>query len=239
MPLDAFSSTYGFQYGNWIFWEYLTERFGKKFVKKAWEAAGSLRGDGRRYSIEAIQKVLRKKKQSFTDVYADFAAANIAPSLTYAEAPGVPEFANPPVKADVTLSRADRKHKERGKLDHLSADAMHVRPGTDLSSKKWRLRVNVRGPRHSAARLVIFKTNGGVSTRKVKFNKRGRASALVPFSAAKVTAVTVSYANVSTRFRCGRGSDLACHGKARDDNEKFTITTKVVKKHKKKHKHRH
>ena len=34
--------------------------------------------------------MLRKKKKSFTDVYADFAAANITPSLTYAEAPGCP-----------------------------------------------------------------------------------------------------------------------------------------------------
>ena len=62
VSLDAFSSTYGFQYGNWIFWEYLTSRFSTGFVKKAWESAGSLRGDGGRYSIEAIRSVLRKKK---------------------------------------------------------------------------------------------------------------------------------------------------------------------------------
>ena len=72
-------------------------------MKKAWESAGSLRGDGGRYSIEAIKSVLRKKKKSFTDVYADFAAANVTPSRHYVEAPGVPEFANPKVLADVTL----------------------------------------------------------------------------------------------------------------------------------------
>lgn len=232
VPLDAFSSTYGFQYGNWIFWEYLTERFGTKFAKLAWESAGSLRDDGGRYSIEAIQSVLRKKKKSFTDVYADFAAANVAPSHHYAEAPGVPEFANPKALADVTLSRADKKHKQRTKLDHLSADAMHVRPGADLSGKKWRLRVSLRGPGRSAARLVLHKTDGTVGTRKVKFNKRGRARALVPFSAAKVAAVTVSFANVSTRFRCGTGTDFACHGDARDDKKKFTVVTKAVKKKK-------
>ena len=237
VPLDAFSSTYGFQYGNWIFWEYLTERFGTKFVKKAWESAGSLRGDGGRYSIEAIQKVLRKKKQSFTDVYADFAAANIAPSQHYSEAAGAPEYANPPVLADVTLSKADKKHKQRAKLDHLSADAMHVRPGADLTNKKWRLRVSVRGPGRAtspAARLVIHKTNGKVSIRRVKFNQRGRAQRLAPFSATKIAAVTVSVANVSTRFRCGKDTDFTCHGTARDENKKFKITTKVVKKQKKK-----
>jgi len=234
VPLDAFSSTYGFQYGNWIFWEYLTERFGTKFVKKAWESAGSLRGDGGRYSIEAIKSVLRKKKRkSFTDVYADFAAANVTPSHHYAEAPGVPEFANPKVLADVTLSRADKRRTQRAKLDHLSADAMHVRPGADLSGKRWRLRVSVRGPGRSsspAARLILHKTDGTVGTRRVTFDRRGRAHALVPFSAARIAAVTVSFANVSTRFRCGKDTTRACHGTARDDNKKFSIVTKAVKK---------
>ena len=40
VPLDAFSSTYGFQYGNWIFWEYLTQQYSQGLVKKAWKAAG-------------------------------------------------------------------------------------------------------------------------------------------------------------------------------------------------------
>jgi Family of unknown function (DUF6055) len=233
VPLDAFSSTYGFQYGNWIFWEYLTSRFSTGLVKKAWQSAGSLRHDGRRYSIEAIQSVLRKKHKSFTDVYADFAAANITPSLHYAEAPGVPEFANPQVLADVTLTRADRKHTQRDKLDHLSADAMHVRPSAEFSGKKWRLRISLRGPGRSsspAARLVIHKLDGTVGTRKVTFDRRGRAHALVPFSSSKIAAVTVSFANVSTRFRCGKKTNYACHGIARDDDEKFTIVTKAVKK---------
>ncbi|EON24617.1 MULTISPECIES: MXAN_6640 family putative metalloprotease [Nocardioides] len=235
VPLDAFSSTYGFQYGNWIFWEYLTSRFGTKFVKKAWESAGSLRRDGGRYSTDAIASVLRKKKKSFTDVYADFAAANTHPTSTYPEAAGAPEYAAPSVLADVTLTRADKRHTQRAKLDHLSADAMHVRPGADLGGKKWRLRVIVRGPGRAtspAARLVLHRTDGTIGTRKMRFNRRGRAQALVPFSSAKVAAVTVSIANVSTRFRCNKGTNFACHGRAIDENKKFAIVTKAVKKRK-------
>ncbi len=232
VPLDVFDPTIGFQYGNWIFWQYLTDRFGTGLVKKAWLSSGSLRKDGGRYSIEAIRSVLRKKKKSFTDVYADFAAANISPSNTYAEAIGVPEYANPPVLADFTLSRADRKFTKRAKLDRLSAEAIHVRPSADFSGKKWRLRVSVRGPGRvssPAARLVLFKTDGSVATRKMRFNRRGLAQRLVPFSSTKVVAVTVSFANVSTRFRCGTGTDFACHGTARDDNKRFTILAKAVK----------
>lgn len=230
--LDAFSTTLGFQYGNWIFWEYLTERFGTGFVKKAWLAAGTRRTDGRNHSIDAVKAVLRKKKQSFTDVYADFAAANTTPALTYAEAPGVAEYADPLPLADETLSRADKRHVERKKVDHLSAEAIHLKPAAELSGPRWKLRVNISGPRPSsspAARLVVHKVDGTVATRRVRFTSRGRAQTLAPFSSAKIVAVTVSVANVSTRFRCGRGTDLVCQGTALDDNVPFTVVAKAVK----------
>lgn len=232
VPLDAFSSTYGFQYGNWILWEYLTQRFGGGFVKKAWESAGSLRKDGRNHSIDAIKAVLRKKREDFTAVYADFAAANTTPASTYAEAPGVPEFADPRPLADVTLTRSAKRHVQRKKVDHLAAEAIRFRPAADLSGRRWRLRVNIRGPRRvasPAARLVLHKVDGTVSTRRVRFSSRGTAQVLAPFSAARIVAVTVSVANVSTRFRCGQATDFVCQGTALDDNRKFTVVAKAVK----------
>ena len=201
------------------------------------QSAGSLRGDGGRYSIEAIQSVLRKKKKSFTDVYADFAAANIAPANTYAEAPGVPEYANPAVLADVTLSRGAKSHKLSKRVNHLSSEAMLLRPSADFAGSKWRLRVRIKGSAKvasPAARLLLFKTNGKVGMRKVKFTKRGRATTDAPFSSAKIAAVAVVFANVSTRFRCGKGTDFACQGVSRDDRKKFTVVAKAVKKKQKK-----
>ena len=232
VALDAFSATYGFQYGNWIFWEYLTQRFGTGLVKKAWESAGSLRKDGQHYSIEAIQAVLRKKRTSLTDLYADFAAANVTPSITYDEAPGMPEYADPLPLKDVTLSRADRQHRKRAKLDHLASDTIRLRPAAELSSSTWRLRVQVSGPQRIASpagRLVVHKIDGSISTKRLRFNARGVAQATAPFSAAKISGVTVSFANVSTRFRCGRRSDITCGGVALDDNKRFTIVSKAVK----------
>jgi hypothetical protein len=114
----------------------------------------------------------------------------------------------------------------------LSAEAIRLRPGTDLSGRKWKLRVNVRGPARTsspAARVVLHKVDGTTSTRRVRFTRRGTAQAMVPFSSSKILAVTVSFANVSTRFRCGRGTDFVCAGKALDDRKKFTIVAKAVK----------
>ncbi|WP_325604987.1 MXAN_6640 family putative metalloprotease [Nocardioides sp.] len=230
--LDAFSTSHGFQYGNWIFWEYLTERFGTGFVKKAWESAGSLRKDGRNHSIDAVKAVLRKKRQSFTDVYADFAAANTTPALTYPEAPGVAEYANPLPLADETLTRAAKRHVERKKVDHLAAEAINLRPAAELSGRRWKLRVNISGPPRSsspAARLIVHKLDGTLTSRRVRFSRGGRAQRLAPFSSTKVLAVTVSFANVSTRFRCGRATEFVCQGEALDDNKLFTVVAKAVK----------
>ena len=176
--------------------------------------------------------MLRKKKAGFTDVYADFAAANTTPTLTYAEAPGVPEYADPEPLNDVTLTRAAKRHVQRKKVDHLAAEAIHLRPAPDLDGRRWKLRVNIDGPRASAspaARLVVRKVDGSVMTRRVRFSRQGRAQALAPFSSTKVVAVTVSFANVSTRFRCGRGTELVCQGTALDNNVPFRIVTKAVK----------
>lgn len=231
VPLDAFSSTYGFQYGNWIFWEYLTQRYSQGLVKKAWRAAGSLKKDGRRYSVQAVQSVLRKKG-GLARVYADFAAANTVPGLVYEEgaayAPATPAGA-------ATLTRAARSWKKAVRLDHLAGDSVRLAPGADLGGGRWRLEVRVDGPSRNAspaATAVVHKLDGTARTMRVTLDRRGKGVSTVPFSAATVAAVTVSVANVSTRYRCGRETSLACAGESRDDDRKFTVHTTAVKKKK-------
>ncbi len=231
VPLDAFSSTYGFQYGNWIFWEYLTQQYSQGLVKKAWRAAGSLKKDGGHYSVEAVQSVLRKKGGLAT-VYADFAAANTVPGLVYEE--GAAYAAATPA-GEATLTRAARSWKKAVRLDHLAGDSVRLAPGADLSGGTWRLEVRVDGPSRSAspaATAVVHQLDGTVRTMRVRLDRRGNGVATVPFSAATVAAVTVSVANVSTRYRCGRKTSLACAGESRDDNRKFTVHATAVKKQK-------
>jgi len=231
IPLDAFSTTYSFQYGNWIFWEYLAQRFGPSLVRKAWRQAGSLRKDGDDYSVDALRRVLRPQG-GFTDVYADFAAANTVPALSYAEAPGVPEYAAGPPLADVELTRAGPRHRERTEIDHLAAESMIVRPGPDLTGKRWRLRLRVSGPgpqADPAVRVLVHKPGGRVATRSLELDERGRATLQVPFRSGEILAVTTTMANVSTRFRCGRDTDFACRGTARDDDVPFAVSATAVK----------
>ena len=230
VPLDSFSSTYGFQYGNWIFWEYLSQTYGEGLVKKAWKAAGTQKSDGGRYSVQALQSVLRKKG-GLTKVYADFAAANTMPGLVYEEGAA---YGDSPRLAEETLTKGSRTLSRRTRLDHLAANSVRVHPGPDLSGGKWRLKVRVAGPSRAsspAATVLVHKTDGHVKRVRVRLDRRGRGTTTVPFSAAAVGTVTVSFANVSTRYRCGRKTSLACEGDSRDDRRTFTVRAKAVKQH--------
>ena len=165
-------------------------------------------------------------------MYADFAAANTVPGLVYEEGAA---YAVATPAGEATLSRAARSWKKSVRLDHLAGDSVRLVPGADLSGRKWRLRVRVDGPPRSAspaATAVVHQLDGTVRTVRVRLDRRGNGVATVPFSAATVAAVTVSVANVSTRYRCDRKTSLACAGESRDDRRKFTVRTKAVTKQK-------
>lgn len=228
IPLDVFSSTYGFQYGNWIFWEHLTRRFGKGFVKATWQRAGTLRRDGHDYSIQALQALLRRRG-GLTEVYARFAGLSTVPGKAYPEGRAYPE---PQPLRVVTLAKSARSWKERVVLDHLSSDSLRFVPDAGLSSRRWRLKVKIAGPSRKsspAAHVLVLKRGGGVDKRVVRLNRRGNAAVKLPFSSRRVKAVMVTVANVSTRFKCKKGTPYACAGLSRDDDKRFKVRVKAVK----------
>ena len=227
VPLDAFSATYGFQYGNWIFWEYLSQRFGKGFVRAAWDRAGSLRRDGGDYSVQALKALLRRRG-GLTNVYAEFAGSTTVPGKTYSEGHA---YADPEPLRVVSLTRAARAYREVVVVDHLSADSLRFVPDGGLGSRSWRLKVTVAGPARKtspAAHLVVRRRGGGVDTMLVRLDRRGRAVVRAPFSARRVKAVTVTVVNASTRFDCRQRTQFACAGSARDDDRRFTVRARAV-----------
>jgi hypothetical protein len=162
VPLDAFSRNAGFQYGNWVFWEYLSTQYGVGIVKKAWDQAGSLRSDGGKYSITALQKVL-KGKGGLTKVYAKFAAGNLTPAATYPEGA---EYAFPKVRGAKKLSKGKRTKRYATKIDHLASASYVYVPGKGLGAKKWKLSVAVTGSpprRREGYRLTDSRKNRNLS----------------------------------------------------------------------------
>lgn len=226
-PLDVFSSTASNHYGNWIFWEYLTQRFGNGFVRKVWETT-SPKGRRNTYAIAALKKQLQRRG-GFAQVYRTFAAANLTPQRTYREGKAYP---SPVISDTATISKKRRTVKAKNvPVNHLSAVHLRVRPDKSLASKRWRLKVTVSGPARSSSPSVVAtvkRKNGSVSRVVVPMGRKGGGSAVVPFSKKRVSHVTLTLVNASTRFRCynrdpSADPQFSCEGTPRDDGKRFTL----------------
>ena len=172
IPLDAFSRNAGYQYGNWVFWEHLSSNYGIDIVKKAWEQAGSLKQDGGKYSITALQKVL-KRKGGLAKVYAKYAAGNLTPAVNFPEGA---EYAFPKVRGGKQLSKGKRSKRFAVKINHLASASYVYAPGKGLDGKKWKLSLAVTGPvkrTTPAAVVVVHLLDGKRQVKMVRLNRGG------------------------------------------------------------------
>ncbi len=229
LPLDYFSRTGGYQYGNWVFWEYLSTNYGTSIVKKAWNQSGSLRKDGGKYSVAALKKVL-KRKGGLTKVYSTYAAGNLTPAANFPEGA---DYGYPKVRAGKVLSKHRRSKRFATKIDHLASASYVYLPHRGLGGKKWKLSVAVTGPvkrTSPAAVVVVHFADGRRQVKRVRLNRAGDGRTRVTFNKRKVDAVSVTLVNASTRYQCGRGSDVACGGRPLDDRARFAVVGRVVKR---------
>lgn len=228
IPLDAFSRSAGYQYGNWTFWEYLSTKYGTTIVKNAWQQAGSLRSDGGKYSLTALQKVL-KRKGGLTKVYAKYAAGNLTPAANYPEGA---EYPQPKVHGAKVLSKSRRTKRYATRINHLASASYVFGPGKGLSGRKWKLALRVTGPVKAtspAAVVVVHLVNGKRQVKLVKIDRRGAGGIMANFDKRKVAAVSVTLVNGSTRFRCNKNTVLACGGRPLDDKLRFAVAARVTK----------
>ena len=216
-PLDIFEDFGLAQYGNWVFFEYLSHRFGDPVVHDAWEAAKAVGDERDPFSIRAIEESL---PVSFPEVFGEYAAANTAPALTYPEGVVYPEGdqwpAAPAVRKHV-LTDASRSGNGSLSIDHLAAKTVSIKPGAGIDDSGWQLRVRIAGPTSASqvANVVVRRLDGSVERTPVTLDG---AWVTVPFDVRKVT---VTVANASTRYTCRRQTAYSCSGTPRDDAQSF------------------
>lgn len=228
-PLDVFDQQRYNQYGNWPFFEYLSQRFGTGVVRAIWTRAGAFPGAGHQYSTTAVKGVL-EKHGGFAGVYRSFAAANVLPERTYDEGDKWPAA---PATDSWSLSQASPRHSARLRIDHMSSRNIVVTPDAALKDKRWRLRIVVDGPvagREPGAYLVV-RTKHGVIKRPIRLNGKGRGQASVGFTSRNVVSATLVLVNASTRFSCWHRTTWSCQGRARDDKQAFSVRTIARRPH--------
>ncbi len=219
--LDLFEPSGFAQYGNWTFWEFLSERYGRAVVRRVIQRTGTGGGLPDDYSAQALRKML-KRKGGLPAAFAEYAAGNTRPARTYPEGSAFPS-------APVTgrrLSKAAPRIQVGARLDHLSSRTVKIRPDAALRGRRLWVQLKVDAPdAHTApaAYLVVRRTDGSLRRRPVPLDENGDGAARAPFSARKTTSVTLTLANASTRYRCDRDTGLSCRGEARDERQPFML----------------
>jgi hypothetical protein len=223
VPLDLFNRTGSEHYGNWPWWEHLSDRYGNRLVRSVWEAAR-----GKRHSTIALERVLRSRG-GLPARYAAFSAANLTPARSYDEGE---QWPTPRLRATWRMA-ADAERTDEVRLDHLTSASYLVQPDPTLGAG-WRLKLTVDGPDRGAgpdAWLVVRNADGDWRSRQVSLDKRGRGKVTIGLDPAQVRAVSLTVANASTRTRCGQDDPrFACEGRPRDDQKTFDVRARLVQK---------
>ena len=228
-PLDTYSTSAFNQYGNWPFFEYLSQRFGNGIVRQAWEKAGAYAGAPDKYSTRAVKAVLAPHG-GFGNVFRAYAAGNTVPGRTYSEGGSWP-------RAQITrtwrLSRASRTAARTQGIDHLASRNLVIKPDDSLDGRRWMARVTINAPARRtgpAAYLIVKKKNGPWVTKGIPLTRDGYGKVSFSFSRRSVKSATITLANVSTRFDCWQNANWSCQGYSKDNDRPFAFKATVFKR---------
>jgi hypothetical protein len=228
--LDTFDNASFEQYGNWVFFEYLSEHYGRGIVRSIWNHAASFHGGGHEFSAAAIRSALRKVHGGMTTAFGKYANGNTVPGRTYSEGAHYPAA---PLTGKVTLTQsAPATAWNRYGVHHLASVNLRAIPGSDLNARKWSLQVKVDGPKRKKAPavVVLVKRKHRPMTRIVMhLSKAGRGHVKVPFSRVTTSSVTVTLANASTAFRCHTGGGYSCNGTSKAAFPMFNVRLIALK----------
>ncbi|HEY7195558.1 MAG TPA: MXAN_6640 family putative metalloprotease [Gaiellaceae bacterium] len=203
-----------YHYGAWIFWRYLSERYGDSIVRDVWRLAGA-EPDGGLYSLQAAVAAEAARGSDFASTFADFAVANRLVKTSYAEGRAYP------ASRSGAAWRLGRRGATTGKrairLDHLTSASVVLDPGR----RGGRLALHVDLPARSGARarVVVVHRNGTTTMRTLRRDLTLRLA----FSRSRVARVLLLFANGSTRIGGCHASPtpFSCSGVPLDERVTF------------------
>lgn len=234
IPLDTFGGT--FHYGTWIFFRYLSERWGASqaglptIVRDMWRKADGSAGAPDKYSIQAVKAVLTSKKAPLEKTFAKFSNANRRPAQTYSEG-RANRYQPSPLAKKYKLGKG-AKRSASYRAAHLTSKTFKFTPAKSLKSLSFKLKLNLKmAPvgKGSAAVVSVKLKSGKVRVIPIKINRKGAGFKAVPFSARKVKYAELTLANAGTQYRCWTAGPYSCQGSSKNDNVKESFRAAVVR----------
>ena len=228
-------------YGDWIFFRYLTEKYGPGIVKSSWNKADASEdtdgpgpdGVGQdMYSVQAVAKTL-STKGGFRKNFANFGWANRISRRVYQEGKANAYPQAPLSDPATTLSGSNRSKSQTMTLDHQTNAYLEFKRGSGLSSTvKLKLSLNLPSKTAgSAASVLVYMKNGTVSPFTLGITSAGDGDFKVPFGSS-VKKVDLVLTNGSTRYTncypAHHPTPYACNGGTpRDDGMAYELTAHV------------
>jgi hypothetical protein len=225
------------KYGNWIFWQFLTEYFGDtSVISGAWVYADGSAAGLDYYSTQALAWAIDDfgiGGWQLRWTIADFGAWNAAPRVHYAEG-AAGAYPAPQISESVTLSGTKLRMAESSfGLDHMTSRYIVVKRGKGISTTA-KLRIVLDGPpwrTGTEATAVVFRSSGNIRVVPLRISKDGDSTRSVAFARGVVSKVVIVLTNASTRFKdCWTDPDYlwSCSGVSRDDDLAFSVSAQVV-----------
>ena len=187
-------------YGNWVFFQFVSERLGRGPIQEIWERASKPGVQSRL----AILRTLAAHGTSLRSMFSRFGASSNVPASAWTEGRHFPQAA---VTKSWTLSRTSRSTGPQSvTLAHLASRDFVFVPGASLTGT-WRLRVRVEGPSTGTTAYAIVRfRNGSLGRYPISLNRYGNGSASLRFSQGAVSKV---YLNLGNAYSAnGRRTDF-------------------------------
>ena len=168
--LDRFDPSGYHQYGNWVFWEYLSDRFGSDVVRRVWRQAAAYDGAPDRYSVAALRRTL-SRHGGLTATFVAYAAALTMPARSFDEGAAWPVART----GSGRLGPKNRHAHTALRINHLASRSIAVRPSRTLRGN-WRLQISVNAPPRKTGPVGVpadRRPNGVVRGRPISLNANG------------------------------------------------------------------
>jgi hypothetical protein len=232
--MDQFDDSSLWQYGDWIFFRYLTETYPASrggmatLVRDMWTRADGDANGPDNYSIQAVETVLAGRGTSLPAEWAAFAAANRRPASTYDEGAANDYPSVAPARTVALSAKSPDSGIVTRTVDHLAAATVRFTRPRDLDATSLELTLDLPAlDRGSGAVATVYGIDGEATVVPLPLSSSGNAVTTVDFGR-DVSGVEVTLANAGTDYDCWLGTDWSCRGRSNDDGLQLKVRAEAL-----------
>jgi hypothetical protein len=218
------------QYGAWIYFRFLSERFGRDIVRTIWNRARVVeQGGPDHYSLQAVASALSLRGRDYRAVMNAFVRANRTLRRSYSEGAAYPPQ---PTRSSFALRGGSRTRAGGFPLAQLATQTVAFRPGSGIG-RRAQLALTLNLPpraRGSEAAVLVFARSGAVrSVRRVGLDGAGNAILRAGFGRGRIGRVELVLSNASRRYECWvLNGPWTCSGLPLDEGLHFSFRARAI-----------